>query len=91
VFGLQIGFGVMLIVDPHHAGSLATIGYVLIASLLIGIGRAWELVGEWDTGLFASLRLLVGHPLGPQGAVDRASSANASSVAELSPTTESDR
>ncbi len=61
VFGLQIVFGVVLIIHPHRSGTLATIGYVLVASLLIGIGRAWELVGDWDTGLFASVALLIGH------------------------------
>jgi hypothetical protein len=62
VFGLQIVFGVQLILNTHRTGTLAGIGYVLIASLLIGIGRSWELVGEWDTGLFASLTRLFGNP-----------------------------
>jgi hypothetical protein len=63
VFGLQIVFGVVLIIRPHDVGALANVGYVLVASLLIGIGRAWELVGEWNTGLFSSVGLLIGlHP-----------------------------
>ena len=63
VFGLQIGFGVVLIVRPYGVGALDHLGYVLVASLLIGVGRAWELVGDWDTGLFASVALLIGlHP-----------------------------
>lgn len=61
VFGLQIVSGIGLIVSPHGTGNLDTIGYVLVASLLIGIGRAWELVGDWDTGLFSSIGLLTGH------------------------------
>jgi hypothetical protein len=61
VFGLQIVNGVALIINSRHGGALGTIGDVLIASLLIGIGRAWELVGEWDAGLFASLARLIGH------------------------------
>jgi hypothetical protein len=44
---------------------------VLVASLLIGIGRAWELVGDWDTGLFSSIGLLVGHPLQAQSVADQ--------------------
>jgi hypothetical protein len=91
VFGIQIGFGVILIINPHRVGSLATIGDVLIASLLIGIGRAWELVGEWDTGLFASLRLLIGHPLGSPSVVGQESSETASSVADPEPATEPER
>ena len=66
VFGLQIVSGIELIVSPHRTGDLATIGYVLVASLLIGIGRSWELVGEWDTGLFSSIGLLIGHHVQPQ-------------------------
>ncbi len=61
VFAFQIANGIELIIDSDHAGALGTIGNVLIASLLIGIGRSWELVGEWDTGLFASLARLIGH------------------------------
>ena len=40
---------------------LDIIGDVLIASLLIGIARAWELVGNWDTGIVSSIALLAGH------------------------------
>jgi hypothetical protein len=61
VFGFQIVSGVELIIDSDHSGALGTIAYVAVASLLIGIGRAWELVGEWDTGLVASLARLIGH------------------------------
>jgi hypothetical protein len=61
VFGFQIVNGVELMIDANHDGALATIGDVLIASLLIGIGRAWELVGDWDTGIVSSIGRLVGH------------------------------
>ena len=37
------------------------IGNVLAASLLIGIGRSWELVGDRDTGIVSSLAALAGH------------------------------
>ena len=77
VFGFQIVYGTELIIDPHRGGTLAMIGYVLIASLLIGIGRAWELVGDWDTGLFASIGLLVGHHHEPQDGVPEASDSQA--------------
>ena len=60
LFGLQILFGIVLLIRPDGVGALADIGYVLVASLLIGIGRAWELVGAWDTGLFTSLGLFFG-------------------------------
>jgi hypothetical protein len=54
VFGFEIFFGLRLIVRPH-SGGLSVIGDVLIASLLIGIGRAWEQVGSWDTGIVSSV------------------------------------
>ncbi len=63
VFSLQIVYGIMLIIHPYRVGALDDLGYVLVASLLIGIGRAWELVGDWNTGLFASVGVLIGlHP-----------------------------
>jgi hypothetical protein len=61
VSGLQLVFGVELIINAHRGGVLATIGDVLIASLLVGIGRAWELVGEWDAGISSSIRRLISH------------------------------
>jgi hypothetical protein len=69
VFGVQIYFGIALIIHPHRAADLDAVGYVLVASLLIGIGRAWELVGDWDTSLFASVARLFGLSA-PRGDVD---------------------
>jgi hypothetical protein len=61
MFGVQTGYGIALIINSHRAGTLADIGDVLIVSLLIGIGRAWEHVGDWDAGLFSSIGRLLGH------------------------------
>ncbi len=58
VFGLQIFYGLRLIEFPRTTGNVSIVGDVLIASLLIGIGRAWELVGGWDTGIVTSIRRL---------------------------------
>jgi hypothetical protein len=71
VFGFQIVDGIELIINSHHGGALATIGDVLIASLLIGISRAWELVGDWDTGISSSISRLIGHQPQEQGAITR--------------------
>jgi hypothetical protein len=65
VFGFQIVYGLRLIHTPSAHGSLEIVGDVLIASLLIGIGRAWELVGTWNAGIFASLRYLFGRGAPP--------------------------
>lgn len=58
VFGLQIVYGLRLIQRPNESGEVGIIGDVLIASLLIGIGRAWEQVASWDTGIVSSVRHL---------------------------------
>jgi hypothetical protein len=58
VFGFQIFYGLRLLSQPHNATGLEIIGDVLIASLLIGIGRAWEQVGSWDTGIVSSISRL---------------------------------
>jgi hypothetical protein len=70
VFGFQIVDGIELIIDSHHGGALATIGDVLVASLLIGIGRAWELVGDWDTGIFSSINRLIGRQPQARGTIN---------------------
>jgi hypothetical protein len=59
-FGCELGSGVALINSPNSAGALDFLKNVLVASLLIGIARAWELVGARDTGLFSSLAVLSG-------------------------------
>jgi hypothetical protein len=61
ICGLQVLFGIQLILNKHRNGVLGTVGDVLIASLLLGIGRSWELVGAWDTGLISSVARLFGH------------------------------
>jgi hypothetical protein len=43
------------------------IGYALVSSLLVGIARAWELVGGVDTGVIASIAVLSGHRPGARG------------------------
>jgi hypothetical protein len=51
---------VRLIAAPQSAGGAESLCYVLVGLLLIGIARAWELVGDRDTGILASLSVLVG-------------------------------
>jgi hypothetical protein len=59
-FGCELVVGVMLVVNSHDTTALDVLENVVAASLLIGIARAWELVGARDTGLFASLAVLGG-------------------------------
>jgi hypothetical protein len=82
VFGLQIVYGIELIVNPRRTGALAKIGDLLIVSLLIGIGRAWEFVGEWDTGLISSIGRLIGHQPRAQAQAQAQAPAEAPTPAE---------
>lgn len=44
------------------------IGYAVVSSLFVGIARAWELVGDRDTGIRASIAVLAGRIPGPEPA-----------------------
>jgi hypothetical protein len=59
VFITEIVYGFKLLHDWHNRAALDTIDNVLIGSLLLGIARAWEFVGDRDTGLWASIAVLV--------------------------------
>jgi hypothetical protein len=59
VFGFEMAYGIILINNINDRSALANIGNILIASLLVGIARAWELVGDWNTGIWSSIMLLV--------------------------------
>jgi hypothetical protein len=61
VFVTELLIGIMLLHRSRDTGALEDLGYLLIASLFIGIARAWELVGGRDTGVVASLGVLLGH------------------------------
>jgi NADH:ubiquinone oxidoreductase subunit 3 (subunit A) len=62
-FGFELAFGIALLANAHRTWAVSDIGNVLIASVLIGIARAWELVGNWDTGVLSSIALLTGRPV----------------------------
>lgn len=59
-FGFDLESGLRLIVAPRSQGAAESLCYVLIGLLLIGVARAWELVGDRDTGIFASIIALAG-------------------------------
>jgi hypothetical protein len=69
IFGTELVAGIVVLVNPQSSTAAEIIGYALVASLVLGIGRAWELVGNRDTGVVASLAILVGrHPSHQDGA-----------------------
>jgi hypothetical protein len=66
--------GCILVVNARHTGALTVVSNVLVASLLTGVARAWELVGDRDTGITSIAALagrerhlggFLGHPPSP--------------------------
>jgi hypothetical protein len=60
IFGTQLIAGIVAVINPRSTSAGEVIGYALVASLLVGVGRAWELVGNRDTGILTSLAILAG-------------------------------
>ena len=60
IFGTELIAGIVAVTRPVDDPP-DLIGYALVASLIVGISRAWELVGDIDTGLMASIAALTGH------------------------------
>jgi hypothetical protein len=58
IFGTELIAGIVLLARPDSSTSAQVIGYALVASLLVGVARSWELVGARDTGLIASIMTL---------------------------------
>jgi hypothetical protein len=66
VFLIEIVDGLRLRANPANHGALDTIGNLMIISVLLGVARAWEFVGDRDTGIWASIAVLATgreHPL----------------------------
>lgn len=61
IFGVEFVTGIAALNLRGRAGPVEIIGYAVVASLVMGVARAWELVGRRDTGIFASLAVLAGH------------------------------
>jgi hypothetical protein len=60
-FAFELAGGIDLLLNPHSSGAPELVGNLLVALLLIGIARAWELVGDRDTGIITSIAILAGH------------------------------
>jgi hypothetical protein len=67
IFGTELISGITAVVRPHSISPVEIISYALVTSVLVGIARAWELVGDRDTGIVASIAILTrhGHALAP--------------------------
>jgi hypothetical protein len=70
IFGTELVAGIIVLADPRQTTAVQAISYALITSVIVGIARAWELVGERDTGLTASLSVLTGRAPAPDDPPD---------------------
>jgi hypothetical protein len=68
IFGTELVSGIVLLAAPRRTAPLQVIGYALVTSIIVGIARAWEFVGERNTGLLTSIAVLAGHAPDPDGA-----------------------
>jgi len=67
VFAFELDSGIDLLRSPGDSSAAHELCDMLIILLVIGIARAWELVGDRDTGIVASLLALAGRETGPDG------------------------
>jgi hypothetical protein len=67
IFGAELAAGIAVLAGPHRSTPVQVISYALVTSTIVGVARAWELVGDRDTGLFASIAVLAGHSPSPNG------------------------
>ena len=66
VFVIEIIDGLELHANPANHSALDTIANLTIVSMLLGVARAWEFVGDRDTGIWSSIAVLATgheHPL----------------------------
>jgi hypothetical protein len=70
-FGGELASGIGLTTGHTDVFGPGFLGYVLVSLLLIGVARAWELVGNRDTGILSSIAVLSGHG---GGTIDHADS-----------------
>jgi hypothetical protein len=64
-FAFELAGGIALILNPHSNDAAELVSNLLIALLLIGIARAWELVRDKDTSIIGSIAVLTGHDRDP--------------------------
>jgi predicted neutral ceramidase superfamily lipid hydrolase len=72
VFVYQMIAGVSVLIQPVNPGSVDTIAILVIVCFLIGVARAWELIGGPSIGLTREVTELVRHhgPEDPDTAKD---------------------
>jgi hypothetical protein len=43
-YAAQLGFGVLLLVDPHDSGQLLNLSLIVFVTLIVSLRRAWSLL-----------------------------------------------
>jgi hypothetical protein len=70
-FVVQLISGIAVTADPNRSGSVRTIAVLVIICFLIGIARAWELIGGPTVGLRHEIGALVRNDHGPSEVGER--------------------
>jgi hypothetical protein len=58
IFGTEFACGIILLANSRNQTAVDVLSSALISSLLLGIARAWELVGDRSVGIFTSIGVL---------------------------------
>jgi hypothetical protein len=83
VFVIQLVSGIDVMQQPGDSGAVETIAFLVVACFLIGIARAWELVGGPSIGLAHEVVALVRSE--EQSRASRAAAAGAAGGTETEP------
>jgi hypothetical protein len=85
IFGTELGNGITLLANPHATGAVQGISYAIVAALFVGVARAWELVGDRETGILTSIAVLTGHEPSPPRHDDEPDEPDANTEDDTSP------
>jgi hypothetical protein len=73
-YAAQLGFGVLLLVDPHDSDQLLNLSFIVFVTLIVSLQRAWSLLKG------KHLAVLTGGPARQEGTVIRCRPATRASV-----------